>query len=173
MEVNISDKGRGEWSSESSRLVELALSAFETALLRLPVSYPTVQQHWFAAVRFERESDSERLEREICAAFFLRLKGLFEAQVKRCPGSDTPNWQSAEKLLKSLRVDQGGLSDEDRVALDKFGALRNCVAHNDGRVDARLYQKEGSLKIGTDIWFMRSQLRLWFSLIMRVIKLVR
>jgi len=166
----VAGKDRSDWVAQSFRLIELSLSAFESALLGLPSVYPAEQKHWFAAVRFDTKSDAERLEREICDAFFLRLKGLFEAQLKQLPGSSKPDWRSVNQLLQSLAIDSHRLSPEDQIALGQFCALRNCIAHNDGKVDAALNGKIQTLSVGTDIWFMRSQLRCWFSLVMRVAK---
>jgi hypothetical protein len=161
-----------EWSRESHRLLEVALVAFEIALMPLKEQPPKQYTFWFGHVCFESDSDFERVEREVCDAFFLRLKGLVEAQAKRIPGAEKPNWKSADDLLHSVGVQPQVLSDEDRDALSNFCALRNCIAHNDGRVDDDLAKRIPDLCVGTDIWMNQEIVRDWFKLVGRMIEAI-
>lgn len=165
-------KSIDDWERESQRMLELTLSSYEVALSGLPTKLPATLETWIGKVAFTSISDVERLEREMSDAFFLRLKGLMETQAKLVPGARKPNWQNAEKLLISLQVQPEALPVDDREALSSFCALRNCIAHNDGRADSTAAKKLPQLKVGTDIWMTRDQLRNWFRLCGRMIDVV-
>jgi hypothetical protein len=161
------------WHQESLRLLEIALSALEVALNGLPCQYPSSFEFWFGKVNFSSCFDTERVEREICDAFFLRLKSIVETQMKRFPlRTNNPNWKSWDKLLHSLGVNVNVMELTDRNELGKFCAIRNCIAHNDGRVDEELNMKIPDLKRGSDIWMTRDQIRNWFQLSGRIIQAI-
>lgn len=160
------------WKQESLRLLELTRVGYEVALTGLPVTLPATFDSPCGKVKFTRPADTDRLEREISDAFFLRLKGLLEAQLKRLPCNSKPNWKSAGDLLRSLGVKKASLSSDEMEGLDKLCVLRNCIAHNDGRVDAEAAKRLPELTPGSDIWMSRCQMRNWFRLCERVIDVV-
>jgi len=160
-----------KWRQESQRFLELALSGYEIALTGLPSQFPVTREFWFGKITLPSESDAERLEREISDAFFLRLKGLVEAQLKRLPGCPKPNWKSVDDLL-SIEVRREALTDCDREAVGDFCAIRNCIAHNDGRVDEAAARRLRNLRSGSNIWLTREQLRDWFRLCGRMVESV-
>jgi hypothetical protein len=160
------------WRSESMRLLELAYCSYEIALRGIPTELPITLQVDSWQIQFDSPSDCDRVEREISDAFFLRLKGLMEAQLKRFPGSQKPNWKSAEALLTSLGTPPETLCEEDREMLGCFCAIRNCIAHSDGRVDDTTAKKLPNLAVGSDVWMTRVELRNWFRLCGRLISAV-
>ncbi len=168
------ESAKHAWKKESYRLLDLAQVGFETSLQGLPSPnhLPASFEFGSVTVIFNTENDIRRIEREISDAFFLRLKGLTEAQFKRYPVSTKPNWKNVESLLSSLGVPEVSLSAEDRIMLGRFCAIRNCIAHNDGRVDATCARLVPELEEGKDVWLERIHLRKWFDLIRRVVSVL-
>ena len=158
---------RSEWLSESKKKLKYVEEAFKIAVFPLIGETPRRVQIERGYVDIRSDDYSERCERELCDAFFLRLKGLTEARLMCVPGCGKPDWRSACRLLESVGVSPEALLKKDKDRLDDLCALRNCIAHNDGRVDGVIAAKIPQLR-GPDVWMNRDCITTWCELIGRL-----
>lgn len=164
-----------DWCNKTEYQMDLAEAAFELALRGLPPIVPSEVFLHMRSLRFDNTEHRARIEREMADAFFLRLKGLVEARIKSlCPKK--PNWKTADALLDSITLATTVLPDvhaDDLLRLGQFCAIRNCIAHNDGIVDAALHNKIPELKEGTDVCMTKATLGNWFDLCKRLVAAIR
>lgn len=171
--MNNKMRDASEWCNKTMRLLDLCSSSFELSLLSLPVLSPCqLRLPNRTTLTFDNPDQVDRLEHEISDAFFLRLKGLIEAQLKRlCK----PNWENGTKLIRSIQDSVGNLpslSPEDLTLLGQFCEIRNVIAHCDGRVDEKATKHIPALQTGTDVWMNRETFRNWVGLCTRLINAI-
>lgn len=159
-----------DWYEETFRLLTLVEAAFGVALRGVPASAPAEVElrHHGTRVSFESKDHLERIECEITDAFFIRLKSVFEAQIKRLVPK--PDWSKPIQSLGDALGRRVVLDPEDVERVGQMCALRNVISHNDGRVDERAKRRGLT---GPDVWLTPEQWYEWLGLCLRVIEAVR
>lgn len=160
-----------DWHSETRRLIELCYASFRLSSSSLPTRLPLRVVLSNLTLTFDSPSHVERIEIEIANAFFLRLKGIIEFQL-RSLGVPNDAWMSGTTLLDEIRCRTGGgaleLEPEDVDRLGQFCSLRNIIAHHDGRVVGARAHRLG-VQNGTDVWQTTGTLDNWFALVFRLL----
>lgn len=96
-------RGILSWAKTTQRLLEICESSFEVSLLGLPFLTPCEIRLSGSILRFTDSSQIDGQETEIANAFFLRLKGLIEAQLKLLCEPGRPDWRDGAKLVESIQ----------------------------------------------------------------------
>jgi hypothetical protein len=160
------------WEAESKARLDSLMVAYYLAIRGMPIVGAKIKlPHDKKAVVFPNKASIDQAKMEISNAFFLRLKGLVESQLKQWPNVNI-DWRDETSFLKSLCLEPDAFDKGEKRLFSQFCKLRNVLAHDYGRVNDKTKEKLTELKDVSHIAMDETTMKNWFIFADRVFRLV-